>query len=387
VTFRSSAPPRWCNLKQLATTLAEADFRRVLLTGDTVGGVWTFTLDLAEGLIAEGIEVCLATFGGAGNAVQKAQAAAIPGLRWLDSSLKLEWMDEPWNDIEKAGHWLLAVEKEFSPDVIHMNTLCHGMLDWKCPLVTTVHSCVTSWWAAVKSEPLPQIWNRYWTEVERSLNCAGLVTAPSGAMRASVIANYGVNAAATRTIHNGRKAGQFRPEAKEPLILSAGRMWDEAKNVQALIEVAPKLTWPIFLAGEQPAASVATCRALGSLSTTDLASWYGRAAIYALPARYEPFGLSALEAAMSGCALVLGDIPSLREIWRDAAIFVSPDDHRHLEFELRALIEDPERRQKLGGLALERARNYSQSKMVSRYLDAYTWARRHQPRRSQACAS
>jgi glycosyltransferase involved in cell wall biosynthesis len=223
--------------------------------------------------------------------------------------------------------------------------------------------------------------------VERSLNSASLITAPSAAMLGSVIANYGVNAAATRTIHNGRRAGQFRPEAKEPLILSAGRLWDEAKNVQALIEVAPKLTWPIFLAGGQPEPSVATCRALGPLPTTDLASWYARAAIYALPARYEPFGLSALEAAMSGCALVLGDIPSLREIWNDTAIFVSPDDHRHLESELQALIEDPQRRQQLGGLALERARSYSQSTMVSKYLDAYTWARQHQPRWSQACAS
>ena len=51
-----------------------------------------------------------------------------------------------------------------------------------------------------------------------------------------------------------------------------------------------------------------------------------RAAIYALPAHYEPFGLSILEAAMSGCALVLGDIPSLREIWGDAAVFVHPDN-------------------------------------------------------------
>ena len=53
----------------------------------------------------------------------------------------------------------------------------------------------------------------------------------------------------------------------------------------------------------------------------------GRAAIYALPARYEPFGLSILEAALSGCALVIGDIPSLREIWADAALFVPSDGH------------------------------------------------------------
>ena len=63
---------------------------------------------------------------------------------------------------------------------------------------------------------------------------------------------------------------------------------------------------------------------LGRLSAGELADWYARAAIYALPARYEPFGLSALEAALSGCALVLGDIPSLREIWGDAALFVPP---------------------------------------------------------------
>ena len=50
-------------------------------------------------------------------------------------------------------------------------------------------------------------------------------------------------------------------------------------------------------------------------------------AIYASPARYEPFGLGVLEAALSSCALVLGDSPTLREPWSDAALFVPPDDH------------------------------------------------------------
>ena len=65
---------------------------------------------------------------------------------------------------------------------------------------------------------------------------------------------------------------------------------------------------------------------LGRLDERRWPSGWPRAAIYALPARYEPFGLSALEAALSGCALVLGDIPSLREVWGDAAVFVPPDD-------------------------------------------------------------
>ena len=72
-------------------------------------------------------------------------------------------------------------------------------------------------------------------------------------------------------------------------------------------------------------------RHLGHLPQSKLQAWFERAAIFAAPARYEPFGLSILEAALAGCALVLGDIPSLRENWNDAALFVPPEDSRTLE--------------------------------------------------------
>jgi glycosyltransferase involved in cell wall biosynthesis len=69
-----------------------------------------------------------------------------------------------------------------------------------------------------------------------------------------------------------------------------------------------------------------------------------RASIYVHPARYEPFGLAILDAALAGCALVLGDIPSLRELWHDAAIFVPTEDAARLSRELTALIENGDRR-------------------------------------------
>ncbi|MCU1336128.1 MAG: glycosyl transferase, group 1 [Bryobacterales bacterium] len=372
--------------------MGDSTLRRVLLTGDTVGGVWTFTLELAELLIAEGIDVCLATFGRMGSAAQREEAAAIPGLEWLDSSFKLEWMDDPWNDVERSGCWLLDVEKRFKPDVIHLNTLCHGALDWNAPVVVTVHSCVVSWWAAVKRVPLPNSWNRYRSEVKRSLKCADLVTAPSQPMLASVRENYGLDLACSRAISNARKATQFRIEPKHPFVLAAGRLWDEAKNIQALTEIAPRLPWPVFLAGDHqsPDGEVARlrgCSLLGQLSTADLASWFARAAIYALPARYEPFGLSALEAALSGCALVLGDIPSLREVWQDAAVFVPPDKPELLEAALRGLIEDPAHRERMARLAVSRARHYTPARMAAEYLESYEIARRCAGERRLACAS
>ncbi len=78
------------------------------------------------------------------------------------------------------------------------------------------------------------------------------------------------------------------------------------------------------------------------------AAGWRRASIYAMPARYEPFGLSILEAGLSGCALVLGDIPSLREHWDGAAAFVAPDDREALRSAIEGLIDSPARRAELG---------------------------------------
>jgi glycosyltransferase involved in cell wall biosynthesis len=133
----------------------------------------------------------------------------------------------------------------------------------------------------------------------------------------------------------------------------------------------------------------AGCHLLGELNTSELSSWYARASIYVLPARYEPFGLSVLEAALSGCALVLGDIPSLREIWQDSASFVSPEDPKQLAATLQELIDHPEHRENMSVRAFNRAAQFTPSRMVTGYLSAYESAlTKHRPlQRRHACAS
>jgi glycogen(starch) synthase len=348
---------------------------RVLMTGDTVGGVWTFALELASALRHHGVEVVFATMGGMPAPRQMAEAAAIPNLRLIPSAFKLEWMDDPWDDVERSREWLLDIEKRVRPDVIHLNSYGHGTLSWNAPVVLTAHSCVLSWWSAVKQEPLPASWQRYRAEVGQALTSVDVVTAPTQAMLNTVYENYGAGLPPARVIPNGRSADRFRPAAKEPFIFAAGRLWDEAKNVLALEAVAPRLSWPVYVAGDTAhpngtAASFQACRALGHLDCDSLADWYARASVYALPARYEPFGLSALEAAMSGCALVLGDIPSLREVWGDAAVFVPHDDPEQL---CRAL-SDTAGAGEMSRRAAARAREFTPTRMAAAYMDAYQCA-------------
>jgi glycosyltransferase involved in cell wall biosynthesis len=165
----------------------------------------------------------------------------------------------------------------------------------------------------------------------------------------------------------------------EPLILTAGRVWDEAKNVAALWQVAPALPWPVYVAGEMSdpgrpdsAAPAASVHYLGRLEPDALAGWMRRASIYALPARYEPFGLSIVEAAAAGCALVLGDIRTLRENWSGAAAFVPPDNHRALCRTIEELIKDPDRRVEMGRAARERSLGFTVSRMADAYIAAYS---------------
>jgi glycosyltransferase involved in cell wall biosynthesis len=343
---------------------------RVLMTADTVGGVWTYALELADALAERDVEVVLATMGSPLSAGQRAELRRSRVARAYAEEVKLEWMDDPWTDLELAGRWLLRIRDEVQPDVVHLNGYAHATLPWEAPVLVAGHSCVLSWFAAVKGEPAPPRWSRYAATVAAGLQAADLVVAPTRAMLRELELRYGFTTE-REVIANGRRAAPVTA-AKEPLVLSAGRLWDEAKNVAALDRVAPRLPWPVVVAGGlEPGRRPANVRALGHVDRPLTDEWLARASIFALPARYEPFGLAALEAALAGAALVLGDIRSLREVWADAALYVDPDDDDALAAALTLLIEEPALREDLAGRALERARRFTPQRMASAYTDVY----------------
>lgn len=351
--------------------------RRILMTADCVGGVWTYTLDLARALCAQGIEVIVAAMGQAPTTDQLAAARAIDGLTLDARPYKLEWMADSHADLDAAGRWLLELERRHRPDVIHLNTFVHGALPWRAPLLVVGHSCVLSWHHAVRGQPAGPAWARYAIAVRHGIQAAQMVVAPSLAMLDALERHYGP-LPPSRVIWNGCDPADFAPAAtKDERVFAAGRLWDEAKNLDALVRAAPRVRWPVHVAGERrdpqtgaerPADGVTH---LGRLPRRALCAHYGRAAIYALPMRYEPFGLTVLEAALAGCALVVGDIQSQRELWSDAAVFVPPGDPDAIADAINALIDDPARRATLADRARRRAGRLTVDRMAERYLAAY----------------
>ena len=346
---------------------------KVMLTTDTVGGVWRYSLEIAAGFAARGTAVSLVTMGPPANDAQNAEVSALPGVTLLQTALPLEWLADSAADLRPASRALATIACQCGADTIQLHTPALAVADWPVPVVAMAHSCVAPWWRAVHgTAPLPP--DLAWRAacVARGLVVADAVIAPSRAFAAALRTSYDV----TRDIHaipNGRRIPRL-PRAAQPQVLAAGRMWDEGKNIAVLDKAAGALTVPVRAAGpvrgpNGASITVRNLRLLGVLDDVALAQEYARAAMFVSPALYEPFGLAVLEAAQAGVALVLSDIPTFRHLWDGVALFVHPDDHAGLAETLQHLLGDPERRAALGKSAHDRARRYTAERMV-----AATWS-------------
>jgi len=353
--------------------MAERGVRSVLLAAHAYGGMWTFAADLAKGLAASGIDVALAMLGAPLNREQRAEVRRMR-VDLYESQHRLEWMDDWWKDLELSGEWLLYIEEMLNPDIVHLNGYVHGALPWCSGVVMTAHGCRISWHEAVRDEPLAPCWNHYLAAYRCGLNAADLVVAPSRAMLDNLKRRQ--NLAGGRVIPVGRDPALFQPAAKEPVIVTAGRLWDPAKNVAMLDRIATQLSWPVLAIGDRHGPDGRSMRferltLLGRLPARRLASWLGRSAIFVAPAIYEPADTVILEAALSGCALVLSDLPPLREQWDGTALFVPPGDADALTAVLTRLTADTELRERLGVRARARALMRGADAMVEAYRTAY----------------
>src|SRR5690348_13143749 len=105
----------------------------VLMTADTVGGVWTYAVELSRALSHAGVHVHLATMGAPLKDYQRQQLHGIAELTLHESDFALEWMRDPWDQVERAGQWLLRIEQHVRPQVVHLNQFAFGALPFQAP--------------------------------------------------------------------------------------------------------------------------------------------------------------------------------------------------------------------------------------------------------------
>ena len=161
--------------------------QRILMTTDTVGGVWSYSIDLAQYLCAGGATVLLASMGRRANGSQLKEAEAVDGLELVDSEFPLEWTPEVTHAaLAEASRWLMELSRRFRPDIVHLNDYVHGSVGWDVPAIIVAHSCVFSWWLSVHGCLPPPEWQNYERRLRRGIASASAVVAPSRWMAKSL---------------------------------------------------------------------------------------------------------------------------------------------------------------------------------------------------------
>lgn len=345
--------------------------RHILMTTDAVGGVWQYASQLAAELARVGNTISLVVMGPEPDAEQRRCLAGIEGVRLIDTGLPLDWMCTDHAELAAAAEELARLARECGADIVHCNSpALAGAATFPVPVVAVAHGCIATWWQGARSGPVDPDLQWHGEAMRRGLIAADAAVAPSASFAATLQATYALPSLPL-TVHNGRAVPHSPHTAAHPLdaALTVGRMWDPVKNAALLDTVAARIGVSFLAAGalRGPQGDTAELRhliALGELPGPALHGLLARQPMFVSAATFEPFGLAVLEAAAAGCALVLSDIPTFRELWDGAALFAAPDNAESFAAAIRRLHADPPMRCTLGKTAQARAAHYGPAQMA-----------------------
>jgi glycosyltransferase involved in cell wall biosynthesis len=200
----------------------------------------------------------------------------------------------------------------------------------------------------------------------------------------------GVPAERISVVHNGVDLEAFAgvtaaPAAPASVATSVRLIASKRADLllRAVARLRPQLTVSLTIHGQGPeqAALEQLARELGLAAQV---SFVGRLArfedalalrrrhqVFCLPSISEGFGMVVIEAMALGLPVVCTDIPVLREVAGDAALFFRPDDAGDLAAQLERLLGDEILRADLGGRARARAQAFSWARLADQARAVY----------------
>lgn len=105
---------------------------------------------------------------------------------------------------------------------------------------------------------------------------------------------------------------------------------------------------------------------LGRVSDEELVMYYSNALGFVFPSLYEGFGIPVLEAQACGCSVLASDIPPLKEVLNDSALFCNPLEIENIAFKMQQLLPE---RDTLVQKGSENVKRFSWDESVEKMLE------------------
>jgi len=185
-----------------------------------------------------------------------------------------------------------------------------------------------------------------------------------------------------------------RYEIKKPYLLYVGSVYPH-KNVERLIEAVKLLNNKYLTSDILHITLVIVCarnvfserlrnkvvqmeaqefvNLAGFVPDEDLAVLYKEAEAFVFPPLLEGFGLPGLEAMSVGCPVLCSNIPVLREVYGEAALYFDPLNPEEMAKKMVEVIDQKGKRDKMAEKGKRQAEKYSWSKMAKEILKVYSF--------------
>jgi glycosyltransferase involved in cell wall biosynthesis len=300
------------------------------------------------------------------------------------------------NPFLRLGYDLPRRVAEDRPNLLHVQYT--APISCAAPIVVSVHD------VSYLEHPEYFTWFRAMqlrVTVRRTVKAASCVLTPSEFSKRRIMDAYNLADEKVVVMPNG-VSSVFRPVAREvaqrsmrtelqqvPFILTVSDL-QPRKNHLGLIEafadliaahprlphhlvVVGKETWyaPHVMAAAKKSQVADRIHFTGFVEDEELRRLYGACDLFVYPSFYEGFGLPILEAMACGRAVACSNTSAMPEVADSAALLFDPRSRRELVFALRDLLLNPELRQRMERLGVQRAAMFSWSSSAAKTLDVY----------------
>ena len=285
--------------------------------------------------------------------------------------------------------------RQLRADLVHLHfpnppgELSYLGLKRAIPMVLSYHNdLVRPSWAV----PLYRPWLRRVLREARRILVGDRLTADGSSDLRSVrercaIVPYGIDADTLgQTARTARLTAELRRQSRRPIVLFVGRL-RYYKGLDVLLRAAQRLDVTALLVGSGPEGAALRrltadlgledrVRFVGAVPEADLPAYYHAADLFVLPSVYrsESFGIAMLEAQACGVPTLsteLGTATSAVNVHGESGLVVEPGSVEALAGAMRTLLDDPDRRRRMGERARELAGRFTAARMVAETRTVY----------------
>jgi hypothetical protein len=192
-----------------------------------------------------GVETAFLGFGPRPRPEAEAEAMRIGPLDWSDAAARLDGRRRP--GAGGVPEIIAGAARRARADIVQVNVPSQAAgLPPDVPVVAVHHSCVSTWFRAVRGASLPEEWAWQAALTQGGSTGPRRSWRPPSRMggrsrRSSARAAFGV-------VPNGVEAGECEL-AGGAYIAASGRWWDEGKGGATLDAAAEATLWPVVMAG------------------------------------------------------------------------------------------------------------------------------------------